>query len=100
MIIVPKIDSVGYVAICSDEHEVCISAASVVAFKNFIKQYYDVKKHDAACMLQSKFSTQRIFFMSIEDIPMHNVYCPKTGKPLLVYESLETKKALIRINNA
>ena len=98
MIIIPRIDSVGYALYCSDEdHEYAISVSTPMILSVFCKSKFNPKKNQASLLVAFKKSKHYLIIVLPSDVPTNDVYCPDTGKILIKYELEDSGKALMRV---
>ena len=94
--IIPWVEIVAHAFICPDDKDCVLSVSSPIALAAFVKDKFNIKKHDAALLIRYKNSRNALVIMAVEDIPFHDIYDPYNGKAFIKYGS-EISNALVRI---
>lgn len=98
MIVLPWVETVGYAAYAPcKEYDCLIHADDPLALRKFLQDRFNIKQHDAAAMFKWNESRHYVLIRNLYDIPMYNVYCVDSSKPLIQYSKDEDIKSLVRI---
>ncbi len=97
MLITPYVDTVAQAAIAADDCDCVISAKTAEHVAYWLRQHFDVKKHQASLFLKFKSGTFACLCMGLNDIPFNTTYDPSTGKAFIRYELEQTGNPAMRI---
>lgn len=97
MILTKWITCVGKAVIASKENECAVSCSSFMALSSFVKDNFNVKKHDAALLIKFAESDHVLILEDENDIPYKDLYDPGTGKLLIKYEVEQVMPSYLRI---